>query len=197
MSEEEQLLPEGSKQQTEAQAVKHLIELSRTPRAGRTCALQITNHSRDTELKDPIVVTEEGRVRSPAKKIRRKSEGVLVLTRKAWRRQGTSGLVSYCYATVHEEEHRFVIFWKVPQSGPNMFGICWAAFKRNTSEDMKEEMLKAKLTTFLEPSSDSSDGIKKKEATKGTELEITNKDISLSATMGSTKHAILMAEFCN
>ena len=196
MSDKEQLLSKGNQrqteaqqrqteaqqQQTEAQAVKHLIELSQTPRAGRTCALQITNHSRNSKLKDPIVIMKEGCVRSPAKKIPVKSEGVLVVMNRAWRRQGTSGLVSYCYA-IDEDERRFVIFWNVPKSGPNMFGICLTTLTSSTSEEMKEKILKTKLTTFLQRSSNSSSDIKKKEAATGTELEITSNDRSLSAAM--------------
>ena len=183
-----------------------LIDLARSYNSSRTCVIEIANTGSDILL-DPIVFINAGHIiRPPAiddidRTIPKGSEYVLVFE-KVNRLGGTSGLVSYSYSTVGNVQRRFAVFWKVPQIGPNQYGICWTTINEDDAttdkpiEELKQICMEQTCKKFLRRNVTNEDDMKRaKTQSTIVTLKISNDNASVKVTMGDNIHAVLKVEF--
>ena len=195
---------------SQAQRARDLIDLARSRNCGRTCVIEVTNSDSQRDLFDPIVFINAGHNSDPPDaNISSKSHTVLVFEKRAYLPKGTSGVVSYAYAIVHDVEKRFAVFWEVPQIGPNKFGICWTTVDM-TDAKTDEEIQEKKRTCTKETYQDFLRKSLPEDQLKLTQtrekyfsnstvqtLKITTDDASVEGTMGANIHAILKINFCD
>ena len=191
------------KEQQEVPKAGQLINLARSRNSSRTCVIEIANKGSLIDLFDPIVSIDAGHNSGPPDpSISKGSESVLVFEKKVNRLGGTSGVVSYSYSKIGSVQMRFAVFWKVPQIGPNQYGICWTTINENDApteksmEEFKTMRMEETCKKFLQKNLTDGDDMKRAKTQAAiVTLKISTDNASVKATMGDNIHAVLKVEF--
>lgn len=183
-----------------------LYKLSNRISVERNIVIDITNSNSARMLYDPRHHIDAGHCRIPPHPtVGSNSKSVCVYTKKAYQLGGTSGLLSYAYGGNNDGQERIVVFWQVPQFGPNKFGIAWSKLDTQNPPNLDGQRQQDVIDTepnavmyknFLRGS------LPQGQFVVGTAREAGNLEIRkeqdgviLSATMADNTHAILKVEF--
>lgn len=177
--------------------------LAQTVGGNHSCLILVTNRSKSSELRDPVVFTKRGYTRIPPdSKIPPESSAYCAFRKPSIAIKGTSGVLSYEYDRKGTRSKRFAIMWKIPyrviNHEENEVGLKWMSVD---TDDPIDSNMHTTMDLYREIAN--SDGsvkgghISKEVAKNGKSLHLVNSEdgAELDATFSGNCKAIVKVDF--
>lgn len=180
--------------------------LAETVGGNHSCLLLITNRSKTTELRDPVVYAKRGYNRIPPdSKIPPETNAYCAFRKPSIAIKGTSGVLSYEYERRDGRSKRFAVMWKIPyrviqQGGENEVALKWMDVDLEDSMEAQRHTtleLYREMSTAETADRGSAVMVTRQVAKNGKCLHILNIEngAELDATFSSNCKAIVKVDF--